>query len=79
MTNAKQISESVDLNLDTDYLEKATVSLIREYLARKVRAYLVFFVSLFQLNVLYLNRTAIDKSKTNINQINCPLSNIFKV
>ena len=39
MTNAKQITESVDLNLDTDYLEIATVSLIREYLARKVRTY----------------------------------------
>jgi len=37
MTYAKPIFESIDLNLDTDFLEIATVSLIREYLARKVR------------------------------------------
>ena len=28
--------DSIELNLDTNFLERATVSLIREYLARKV-------------------------------------------
>lgn len=34
MTNAT--SDLIELNLDTDYLEVAIVTLIREYLARKV-------------------------------------------
>lgn len=35
MSNATA-ADSIELNLDTGYLETASISLIREYLARKV-------------------------------------------
>ena len=55
--------ELVELNLDTDYLEIATVSLIREYLARKVRILCMIKFSHFLIHVILYNNLNIGVSR----------------